>query len=184
VSPFRDLRISSRPGIGATGTVQPWIVRSIKSQTAELSAAVRLEESPLLLYERGHQDHYGQRQPMSRLVTVGHHLRASGEDARRFPTLRRPDVVWKEPRGHWLAPRRGASSNLGQSAKAVHDFWDNSDSSAKVGSRPAGVRLLTTPGKTCESCLVSSSSGRPVRPASDLMISGPSAEPSCPGATG
>ena len=46
-----------------------------------------------------------------------------------------------------------------------------SDSSANVGSRPAGVSLSTTPGKICDSCLVSSSSERPERCASVLMIS-------------
>jgi hypothetical protein len=29
VSPFHDLSISSRPGIGATGTVQRWIVNQV-----------------------------------------------------------------------------------------------------------------------------------------------------------
>ena len=57
-------------------------------------------------------------------------------------------------------------------------------SSAAVGRRPWGVSLSTTPGRICESCLVISSSDRPERCASVLMMSGPSAEPSCPGDTG
>src|SRR6516162_957732 len=36
------------------------------------------------------------------------------------------------------------------------------DNSAAVGSLPFGVNPLTTPGRTCDSCLVRSSSERPV----------------------
>ena len=58
---------------------------------------------------------------------------------------------------------------------AAHALFD---SSAEVGSRPCGVSLSTTPGRTWESCFVSSSSERPDRCAKVLMILGPSAEPS------
>ena len=86
--------------------------------------------------------------------------------------------------GHLAAALSTHHLTSTMSVGVVHPFCVSSDNSARVGSRPEGVRLLTTPGRTCESCLVSSSSGTPVRPASILMMSGPRAEPSWPGETG
>ena len=42
-------------------------------------------------------------------------------------------------------------------------FYLMSDNSATVGRRPFGVSLSTTPGSTCDNCLVMSSSDRPDR---------------------
>jgi hypothetical protein len=58
------------------------------------------------------------------------------------------------------------------------------ESSAIVGKRPLGVSLSTTPGSSCDKCDAISSSDSPVLCAKALMMSGPSAVPSCEGEIG
>ena len=57
-------------------------------------------------------------------------------------------------------------------------------SSSCAGRRPCGVSLSTKPGRTCDSCAVTSCSDIPVFSAKVLTIDGPSAEPIEPGEIG
>jgi len=67
-----------------------------------------------------------------------------------------------------ISPNReaGANTEVPQTDAAVADFSaDYSiilDNSATVGSLPFGVNVLTITGIPCDSCLLSSSSERPV----------------------
>jgi len=65
-------------------------------------------------------------------------------------TEKDPDVAVRAIRVIWLAGR------------SSYDCSIILDNSATVGSLPFGVNPLTTPGRTCDSCLVRSSSERPV----------------------
>ena len=80
-----------------------------------------------------------------------------------------PDVAVRVIGAIWLAGRNGTSFRPARqqlicrmfllSGKwSLHIFCDNS---AAVGSLPFGVNLSTIPGRTCDSCLVISSSERP-----------------------
>jgi hypothetical protein len=63
------------------------------------------------------------------------------------------------PAHAFVQPANYSSSDVLLSGKrSLHIFCDNS---ATVGIRPAGVSLSTSPGRTCESCLVMSSSDIP-----------------------
>ena len=72
-----------------------------------------------------------------------------------------------------LLSRRWDRRTYPQSAD-VPGYWE---SSARVGNRPFGVNLSTTPGRTCDNCRSSSSSDKPDCSASVLRMFGPSAFP-------